>query len=771
MANVTTELKVVVRSVGKGEIDKLSKALNDLGSKALKPVDQKLKSSVAELKQLSSQSTQTKNNIKGFSNAFKELANNLEIGSKEFKEATAEAKRLDAQLEKLEGRKPARGARLRGAAQTVGAIAAGGVFGGPEGALGAAIGGIAGGGPAGAAVGAAIGAQVGQLRQAAGATAEYAANLSKLRIAFLGVTTSQEEYQQGLVFIQQTTKDFAIPQEVVTRQFTKLQASVQGAGGNLEDTKTAFNGIVAAVRATGGSLSDVDAALTATAQVFSKGKVSAEELRQQIGERLPGAFTLFADSMGKTPQELDKALEKGEVSLQDFQKFAEAIFKRYGENAKAIASGPESAGDRLKVVLEELSENIGTLLAPIGSAFQTVFAEIAKAINIAIKALNRFLGLGEEGLEARIKRLGEQIDTALATAEYFEGAPMGAQARKEAARLFEERSDLMVQLRELQARGVEQPEAGTGLPGITDLDSGGAAGRARKDISKAEAALRKQIVEARRNENDLLAAQLGFDLARQKLSESDLKDRERSTKLLEINQNEHDAIVKILEDRAKKQTETIDGVEIEEKALFAVGKQLAENLNAQDQFAKKLSETDKLYKQVGKTIQQSVGSAIEGLIFSTQSLGESLSNFAKSLASMFLQFGIKTAFSALGEGGGFLGKLFGSANGNVFAENKIVPFAYGGIVDKPTLFPMANGMGLMGEAGPEAIMPLRRNSSGRLGVEAAGTGFGSVVVNVDATGSSVQGSQPNSAQLGKAIGAAVQAELIKQKRPGGLLSR
>ena len=191
MANVTTELKVVVRSVGKGEIDKLSDALVKLGEKAVKPVDQKLKSSVAELKQLSSQSTQTKNNVKGFSAAFKELANNLEFGSKEFKEATAEAKKLDAQLEKMEGRKPAAGGRLRSAAQTAGAVAAAGVFGGTEGALGAGIGAIF-GGPAGAAVGGAIGAQVGGLRQAAGATAEYAANIEKLRIALKGVTTSQE---------------------------------------------------------------------------------------------------------------------------------------------------------------------------------------------------------------------------------------------------------------------------------------------------------------------------------------------------------------------------------------------------------------------------------------------------------------------------------------------------------------------------------------------------------------------------------------------------
>ncbi len=75
----------------------------------------------------------------------------------------------------------------------------------------------------------------------------------------------------------------------------------------------------------------------------------------------------------------------------------------------------------------------------------------------------------------------------------------------------------------------------------------------------------------------------------------------------------------------------------------------------------------------------------------------------------------------------------------------------------------------MGEAGSEAIMPLKRGPGGRLGVEASGSST-NVVVNVDAKGTQAQGNQPNSAALGRAIGAAVQAELIKQKRPGGLLA-
>ena len=112
-----------------------------------------------------------------------------------------------------------------------------------------------------------------------------------------------------------------------------------------------------------------------------------------------------------------------------------------------------------------------------------------------------------------------------------------------------------------------------------------------------------------------------------------------------------------------------------------------------------------------------------------------------------------------------------NAMGNVYdAGNKISKFAYGGVITKPKLFPMANGIGLMGEAGPEAILPLQRGRGGKLGVIAQGGGTGNITVNVDASGSSAEGDNQISAELGNAIVAAIQAELVNQKRPGGLLA-
>jgi tape measure domain-containing protein len=735
MAAVTTELKVLVKAVGKGEVDKLSKSLNDLGSKAAAPANRQFRELSVELKKIQRNSTQSIANLRGYRNAWRDISEQVKIGSREFKVATENAKRLDAQLQKAQGRGAPTGflgriGGIKGAAKGVGAIAAGGVFGGFEGAAGAGIG-LAAGGPAGAAVGAAIGAQVGGIRQALGATAEYSANLDKLRIALKGVTTSSEEYQQGLSFVQESTERFAIPQEILTRQFTKLQASVQGAGGNLDDTKTAFNGIVAAVRATGGSLSDVDAALTATAQVFSKGKVSAEELRQQIGERLPGAFTLFAESMGLTPAELDKALEQGKVSLQDFQGFAKAIFDRYGKNAEAIAKSPKAAGDQLQVELQKLQESVGRLLQPIGAFFQEIFGSIVRDITRATNALARFLNLSFDAgklaaAETRFRTAQAVLDNPAATTRERQRA---LRSREEARKVI----DRQIRLRDAGVVDVQQPEAAGGFAPLT-LEGGGAdgGGRTPADTSERMVELQGRLGEALQDQNAELVAQTQYLIRNEgialKFEEGKITALKRS-ELLEKSRNQ---LIK-------------DGIRLRKQAK-----------NGEVEFNEELTKSQQLLNSIKDTVAQGLTNAIMGLVDGTKSLGESLSGILRQLGSMFLNAGFKS--------------LFNFADGGVFQQGKVTPFAYGGVVNKPTLFPMANGAGLMGEAGPEAIMPLRRDRSGRLGVEAVSGGVGNVVVNVDASGSSVEGDAQGANQLGKAIGIAVQAELVKQKRPGGLLA-
>jgi lambda family phage tail tape measure protein len=181
---------------------------------------------------------------------------------------------------------------------------------------------------------------------------------------------------------------------------------------------------------------------------------------------------------------------------------------------------------------------------------------------------------------------------------------------------------------------------------------------------------------------------------------------------------------------------------------------------------------------LGANLGSSFASAFQGMAdqltdFVTTgkaSFGDFARSVLKDLSNIFIKFALFQALKAIVPGGSAFGKFLGFADGAAFAQNGIQPFARGGIVDRPTLFPFAKGTGLMGEAGPEAIIPLKRGRDGKLGVAGGGGGTTNVVVNVDASGSSVEGDQAQAKALGNAISAAVQSELVKQKRPGGLLA-
>ena len=159
------------------------------------------------------------------------------------------------------------------------------------------------------------------------------------------------------------------------------------------------------------------------------------------------------------------------------------------------------------------------------------------------------------------------------------------------------------------------------------------------------------------------------------------------------------------------------------------------------------AETALKDKLVG--IPDELSGAFAGAIAYSEDLGESLKQLAKDIAYTTLKaFILKSIFGGLGGlgGGGTssvvkpdLSSLFGvtSAKGNIFDVNGLVPFAQGGIVNKPTLFPFARGVGLMGEKGAEAIMPLKRGADGSLGVSAEGGGGASVtnIFNIKAVDS------------------------------------
>ncbi|TYP64639.1 lambda family phage tail tape measure protein [Stutzerimonas stutzeri] len=147
-------------------------------------------------------------------------------------------------------------------------------------------------------------------------------------------------------------------------------------------------------------------------------------------------------------------------------------------------------------------------------------------------------------------------------------------------------------------------------------------------------------------------------------------------------------------------------------------------------------------------LERGLGRAIDGLVLDGGKLSDALKSIGQSLADTVYGIAMKPVENALagliaGGIGGMLGGVMPFAKGGAFANGRTMA---GDVVSGPTAFPMRGGQGLMGEAGPEAIMPLRRGPDGKLGVAAAGGG-GSVNVTFNIQTPDVAGFQRSQSQI------------------------
>jgi len=931
-------------------IDKIGNSIKNLkvitGKTA--PSIEKVRRSINDFAKQGNRSIST---IEGQVTALRALRREADINSKEFKELTADIGKYEKQLSKAQGQRGGGGARQ--ATQVAGAVISGGIFGGPEGAIGGALGAF--GGVQGAFAGAAIGAQVGGIRKSIGAAADYSAQIQKLQIALRGVAGSQENYTSALDTAAQVTRSLNVPQQDAVRGVTRLTAAVTGAGGPLQDAETTFKNVTAAIKATGGSTEDVKGAITAMVQVLSKGKVSAEELSGQLGERLPGAVTLFAKANKMTLPELQKNLKAGTVGLNELMAFIEELGVKYSGTALKIAASNAEAGTRLTVAFDEMRASVGLALGETGAELQDTFTKfiqditpsMVKAAKVIAKAMsglannlgpalaglgtfvgiitaaglistltNLASGLGLLGIAAKGSATGIGALTAsMAINPLFGGAlavagivagivavtnALGRQKKElqELAKLKpgqtyaslsnEERATKISSTKSLRATAEKELEDQLGSlykgqtveeapikvrnrivelrkeiagfdkalerlttpvkrdpkspfkynPVAEEDDEGGSGRKGTQDILKPEADALIAANNLKRKGVEITKEDI---LAQQKIALEAAKSLLPQKRRVEINKINVQAANDIfaLEERQRKQAE--DKIKKEQEKALALSQiklvtgEITEEEGRQAEIRQQAFELTKLFPEQFEAVRAALeeassplGKFKDGLkevfesamdlntalgeagIQAVNSFGDAFADFvttgkasfadmAKSilqdLSRMIAKAALFQALSAIPGVGSFLGlgaakgavtkgmtpptTIPGgvgamAANGLAVAKNGIVPYAKGGLVTKPTLFQYKQGgvgnYGLMGEAGTEAIMPLRRGANGRLGVESSGGGVGNVVVNVDASGSNVQGDQPNAKALGSAIGTAVQAELVKQKRPGGLLS-
>lgn len=206
----------------------------------------------------------------------------------------------------------------------------------------------------------------------------------------------------NMAYVKDLSNTLGLDVKVAADSFAKLTAASKGTALQGQNTRDIFGAVSKATAALGLSADESAGALTAISQMMSKGKVSAEELRGQLGERLPGAFKLMADSMGVSTAALDEMLQKGEVIAADvLPKFAKALDDTY---SNARFDGINQQINRLNNTWFEFKQNF---------VDTSGFATAVKTLNDLLGKLSfdvkASFGNGQDGYKAALeKRIAEQ---------------------------------------------------------------------------------------------------------------------------------------------------------------------------------------------------------------------------------------------------------------------------------------------------------------------------------------------------------------------------
>lgn len=582
--------------------------------------------------------------------------------------------------------------------------------------------------------------------------------------------------------------------------FKSLSAAARGTVLEGEETRKIFSAVTAASTALGLSADQTKGTLLALEQMISKGVVSMEELRRQLGDRLPGAFGLAAKAMGVSTQELNRMVAAGEVMASDLlPKLAKELENVYGKAAQTAAlESAQAAMNRMSQEWTDLKNNMfesDTAVAGINAVTRALYGlnELVTAIRTGRNASGEVRTLfdgpgrgdmtGVEGYSSykgKVAAAGSLSRIRLAdpriTGDSFIKMQGGMdQAAQRAAEYMQEVDKGREALGKYNQNAREKAKA--------DYDSVVKFANSKEEEAKALAVYQDAIARLDKKES---APGLKAAKASAKSYEQMIEDGKKAALALDEYWNDYeDGRVKAVADGvaareaanakdlalvsefADKYKEIVLGETEFKRAQIEAQADVYRKAGADEVAIAQWVEAEKLkvsrewsdgvqrgladYADSATNAAQLAQAAITGgfkgmedaLVDFVKTGKLSFSELADSIISDMMRIMVQQSITVpLASGfGSMIGGLFGGSSPSVASVgDPKVGYAKGGvpgapslaayantIVSKPTIFPFAKGVGLMGEAGPEAIMPLKRGPDGTLGVSGGGS---NVVVNV-----------------------------------------
>ncbi len=543
-----------------------------------------------------------------------------------------------------------------------------------------------------------------------------ATNFEKLNVR-LGLLTKQNgTFARSQQIAADAQKAFGLSSTEALEGITNITSRLAPLGVGVEDIKSTFFGFNTAAKLAGANTIEASNAFRQLAQALGSGRLQGDEFRS-IAEQIPTILAPIAEELGVEIGQLKEFAAQGKLTSDVVLKALRKIEKDGAPALKElIKNDPTMVFKMLGNESENLSRAFGDALTP---AVLPVIRGLTKLTEVITEFINSPLGK---------------------TVTLFTGVALAFKAATVAAGLLSAAKTILI-----------AKFAATSAGAIALAKANATASLATKALAISTGALAIAM-----NALPLIALVSLIGLVTTAIAKQN-KERKKTKKLIEEgNQEAIKAEITRLEIALRAKKEQKRGVafkyeqikqlnaeiaELKKKLGIAKEQEIQDKKNAQQ-----LERIKTLYSSIAETVETGLVDAIDGAIAGTKTLGEVATQVFRSIQRALIQYGVSSFLGGLPGG---LGKFFSGERAN------------GGSV-------MSGKSYLVGERGPELFTPSR--SGMVLSNNSLGGGPTNIVVNVDATGSSVEGDDQGGEELGKVLSVAIQSELIKQKRPGGLLA-
>lgn len=281
------------------------------------------------------------------------------------------------------------------------------------------------------------------LGSAINATQQLEAATSRLNVAFDGTGRSPST---ELDFVRRTADRLGIQLGTLATEYSKFQIATRNTNIDADATRKIFTQVAEAARVNRNSNAELSGVFVALTQIVSKGAVQMEELRQQLGDRLPGAVRILADALGVTTAELIKMVEAGEVTSEALIPFGDELERRFGpglqnalggvtvalgrvQNAAFQAAARFGAGGFIDSVVDLSNQIVETLnSADFQSFLDRLSSAVAGLVNVITFAVENFRALAAAGSAFIALKLSGIFVALAATLRGVVGAAVAAAA-------------------------------------------------------------------------------------------------------------------------------------------------------------------------------------------------------------------------------------------------------------------------------------------------------------------------------------------------------